>query len=251
MNFREPKKRFLRASLLFEKGLALLGKDRYAASEKLFSSSLRIFPNWHQALQRRGFARLMQNKMIQAANDYRRALKFDASCVECWVDLADVYSELGKHKKVVQCLNKTLKLASNDPQAFLQRGEAHLALGNYKAAVSDFERVRTHGGNRFGLLWREGRGRAYALLGEFEKAISDLSQCVIMRPDAAETWIYRGLARILATDLSGGVADLRSASNRKENRDLVVVARNVLRRIEGKERTRVRLISKLLMQGLA
>ena len=55
------------------------------------------------------------------------------------------------------------------------------------------------------------RGNLYALRGDYQRAIADYSQALILNQDLAEAWYNRGLSKIFAKHVEEGVEDLSKA----------------------------------------
>ena len=55
------------------------------------------------------------------------------------------------------------------------------------------------------------RGNLYALRGDYQRAIADYSQALILNLDLAEAWYNRGLSKIFAKHVEEGIEDLSKA----------------------------------------
>lgn len=55
------------------------------------------------------------------------------------------------------------------------------------------------------------RGNLYALRGDYQRAIADYSQALILNQDLAEAWYNRGLSKIFAKHVEEGIEDLSKA----------------------------------------
>jgi len=196
----------------FEKGCRAVKWHRHRQAEQYFSRALAIHPGWHNARQRRALAREHLGKLREAISDYRHALKNDPQCAWCWEYLGDVYVKMGWHRAAHGCLMRAMRLSPRESSLRYDLGEVFLKLRQYRAAIQMFQGVRRS--RRFRLLWRQGRGRALALLGKTELALQDLDACVRRRPDSDETWFYRGLVRLKVHDKEGASKDLVKAGKR-------------------------------------
>lgn len=196
----------------FEKGCRAITRNRYRHAERYLSRALAIHPGWHDARQRRALSREHLGKLREAISDYRHALKSDPQCAWCWEYLGDVYVTVGQYRAAHGCLMRAMRLSPRESSLRYDLGEVLLKLGQYRAAIRAFHSIRRS--RRFGMLWREGRGRALVLLGKTVLALRDLDACVRMRPDCHETWFYRGIIRLKAHDEEGASKDLAKASKR-------------------------------------
>jgi tetratricopeptide (TPR) repeat protein len=199
------------AEVAFEKGCAALANNSYRRAERHFSESLELDPERHDAWQRRAFAKQCLGDRSGALKDYLRALKLHPRCAWCWHAMSDIHAENRRDKDARACLNKAIRARPTEPSFRYDLGVLHLRMGDSRKAVKVFESLRRSKG--FGMLWRQGRGRAWALLGHFERALKDLDSCVKLRPDASETWAFRALARLKAGDSVGALKDWNRAGH--------------------------------------
>jgi predicted Zn-dependent protease len=181
------------ANELFEKGCRAIKWNRYRQAERHLTQALALAPDWHDALQRRALSREGLGRLPEAASDYRHALRTDPSCDWCLESLAGVYTRMNRPNDSIKCLSRAVLLNPREPSYRHDLGQAYLKVGNYRAAILQFQRIRKS--KRFRLLWRQGRGQAFALLGKTARALEDLDACVMLRPDSDEAWFYRGLAK--------------------------------------------------------
>lgn len=175
----------------------------------LFFRALTSYPHWHNALQRRAQARDELGRTREALEDYRHALETDPLCVWCWESLGNDFAKVGRYKDARRSIQKALNLRPRDSSLTHDLAAILLQLGLYQEAVSVYESLRST--RRFGMLRREGRGRAFAFLGRTALAQKDLDACVSMLPKAAETWFYRGFAKLKSDDKPGASKDLAKA----------------------------------------
>lgn len=193
----------------FEKGCRAIKWSRYRHADRYLSQALALDPDWHDALQRRALAREYLRMRHEAVSDYRHALRIKPRCAWCWQSLADVYARMDKNDEALACLTQAIRLRPRESSFRHDRGQAYIKVGEYAAAILEFQRIRKMKG--FKLLWRQGRGRALALQGMNTRALKDLDACVSMRPDSGESWLYRGLVKLKAHDREGASMDFRKA----------------------------------------
>lgn len=95
----------------------------------------------------------------------------------------------------VQQLSKAITIGLLPPFAvrtYFNRGKAYGALGQYKRAIEDYDKVisltpKMYSAYRF-------RGNNYKLLKQYEKAIEDYDQAINLSPKRFDTYILRGRA---------------------------------------------------------
>ena len=193
----------------FALGCRAFALRRHLHAERCYSRALASLPHWHNALQRRAEAWEELGRTREAIEDYRHALRTDPLCAWCWESLGNDLAKVGRYKDARQSIQKALNLRPRDSSLRYDLAGILLQLGLYQKAASILQSLRRCRG--LGMLWREGRGRAFALLGRTALAQKDLDACVSMLPKAAETWFYRGLAKLKAGDKPGASKDLAKA----------------------------------------
>ena len=157
----------------FDKGLKLLGQQRYDAAIQAFSSAIEIIPQDYQAYNyrgvawalkesynkaladydkaieirpryaeaynNRGFARTQLGDLNNALNDYARALKINPFFVDAYNNMAWVLATCADHRfrdggRAVRLAQKAVELKS-DVVSLDTLAAAYAAAGNFNAAV--------------------------------------------------------------------------------------------------------------------
>jgi len=87
-------------------------------------------------------------------------------------ELADLYLEEGKYTRARECYDKAISSRTDSPDPFYRRGLAEIELGDFAAAVPDFERA-TAKDPKYDFYRAAGLlAHAYARTGQTEKAAS-------------------------------------------------------------------------------
>jgi WD40 repeat protein/serine/threonine protein kinase/Flp pilus assembly protein TadD len=108
---------------------------------------------------------------------------------------------------------KVLDVSPRDARSWKERGRLYASLGEWARAVADFTRAldRSRGDPE---LWHE-RGQAYARQKEWSRALADYSRALRGRPGATPWWAERGRIRIQLRDWSGAVRDFTTALRKR------------------------------------
>jgi len=151
----------------------------------------------------------------------------------------------GTYQEAAVRFSDAIRIRPEFPEAYLQRGIAHQALGEADAALADFDRAvalepklaEAHSA-RGGLLRDKGnvqlaieaftasikiqptldayfqRGQTYESLGQHQKAIDDYDQAIDLMSNAPYIYRARALAKSRLGDVEGAEADRASAGAR-------------------------------------
>jgi len=114
----------------------------------------------------------------------------------------------GDKAGAVAAYSEDLKRNPEHAEALQGRGNAYAALGQYDLAIDDFDKsiqLQPKNWNAFG-----DRGRIYLKLGKFDAAIEDLTRATQLFPDWS-TWKERGDAYLAQGDFAAAIADYTSS----------------------------------------
>jgi tetratricopeptide (TPR) repeat protein len=111
-------------------------------------------------------------------------------------------------KKAIEYLSNAINLKPNLDAAYLYRGIAYSALGQYKRAIEDFNGVIRLKPDCAEVYLS--RGMAYSALGQKQRAIKDYNVAIRLDPDFARAYVHRGLAYIITGD-GYGCLDVKKA----------------------------------------
>lgn len=113
--------------------------------------------------------------------------------------------DAGRTRAAMDYLSRAIHADPNLLEAQVERGWAFLDLDDKVTAISDFTSVigRNQG---FSEAYR-GRARAYRHMGEYEKAIADLSMAITNNPQNPHLYNERGMAQEFNEDLNLAMSD--------------------------------------------
>jgi tetratricopeptide (TPR) repeat protein len=126
---------------------------------------------------------------------YNKIISLNPNEILGYRSIANIYSIKKQYEKAIEQYTKYLNIDSLSAGAYNQRALINLNAKNYEAAISDYSnsiRINPKVDSRY-----FSRGQVYNLLGETQKAITDLNEFVKLTGTAA-AYIYRGR---LFTDL--------------------------------------------------
>src|SRR4051794_2046355 len=176
----------------------------------------------------------------QAVTLLRDIVKTDPRNADARLLLGSVLMEAGERSESISLLNEAVRLRPRSAEAHNALGEAYNAFGDVKSAEPEFERavaldpafgqaqvnlgsvllqagdndraakhldvaIRLLGTKPDAAYPRYLRAKIYAANRDAAKAVSDLEQAVVLRPDFAEAWSDLGEARKAVFDDTGAL----------------------------------------------
>ena len=175
---------------LFDTGVDLYSRGQFKLSMRVFQEALRIEPKFTEALIMKGRCHLKLDEPQLALCDFNAAIKLDKKNARAFLGRAEAYCNLEENAKAMADCNKSVSL-DNIQRAFHLRGKLHLISGNYKAAVTDFDRAMKLGKTDANMLL----DRAEALIKQkmYQEAVRDCTQALRIKTieNADEIRAYR------------------------------------------------------------
>ena len=119
----------------------------------------------------------------------------------------------GDNQGALAFLDKALSIDSTYVSAYLLRSEVHFSMSNYFNTVNDInhafklEGTEASYATEYTLL----RGKAYARLQDYDKALSDINKVLEKSENNAEAHYERGKIRYRQSDYRGAMTDLDKA----------------------------------------
>ena len=167
------------------------------------------------------------NDYDNALLSYQSAIMIDSTDIYPYINRINIYEELEEYEKILADLNTLISLEPNNAKNYINRADLlsdqskfDLALADYAKAFDlssnpdDKARLINNRALIYGdqgkkeleieeyskaieitqeALWYANRGIAYQSLEQFDKALIDYNQMILLDPDNLETWNTRGL----------------------------------------------------------
>jgi tetratricopeptide (TPR) repeat protein len=111
--------------------------------------------------------------------------------------------------KILDLLNKSIKMNPNNAFAYQLRGDAHIELKDYKNAIQDFNKSIEL--NLIDTYVYNYRGFAYSKLGQYQSAIEDYNQAIRLNPNNAWAYNNRGASYYSLNNNNSACDDWRKA----------------------------------------
>ena len=129
--------------------------------------------------------------------------------VEAYYNRGNTKFDLGQYAAAISDYDEALRIKPNDPEVYNNRAVAKSELGQYKAAISDFDaalRIKPDSANAY-----NGRGIAKNALGEYAAAIADYNAALRIETDSYETYHNRGNTKVSLEQYESAISDFDAA----------------------------------------
>jgi tetratricopeptide (TPR) repeat protein len=162
------------------------GLKRNADAARAFQRCVALRPDWASAYNALGVVSVLNRQYAQGASAFERAVQLSPQSPVYWNNLAAAYSDLGQfdrerevlahgveasgrfatahnwyvfgnayhrlheERRAVEAYSRALAMNPNLAEAYNNRGAAYQLLGNYSAAVADYQRAAQLGDNLSG-----------------------------------------------------------------------------------------------------
>jgi len=142
-----------------------------------------------QALYGRGCALYQQKEHDAAMDDLDEAVRLGMSTANLFRVRAEInYFASFSHEERLDDAQRLLELSPGDSDGYFYRGDALSDLGDYEAAIEDFNRMEAAGQATARMHFQ--RGNAYNSIGEEEKAAADYDASALL-PDTDPNLYHR------------------------------------------------------------
>ena len=166
--------------------------NQFDAAEKLLLNVLQLQKNNLPALHIMGLIKAAQEKHVDAANYFKKALVINPQEPSLNYNLARALSAYGRHLEALQYHERTIRLANDNAQAWVNYGISLGALGRTQDAVKMFEgALALHPAYEEALA---NLGESYRLLQDYPQAKTFFGRAIEVGGQLSLSWL--GIARI-------------------------------------------------------
>ena len=175
----------------YYRGLAQNGKGFIESAMKNFDEAIRLNPKFKEALVTRGNLYVEQDEYDKAIQDHTQAIKLDPEYALANISRGSSYGRM-KNYRAVEDFNSAIQLSPRDPRPYIERGNAYLDGGKLEKGIQDLSQgIRMNYWQDLTLYeWRAG---AYAKKGDYDKAIEDYNQIILLDPKNYNAYFNRSI----------------------------------------------------------
>lgn len=196
------------AQKLYFKGLEEYRKDNLDAAANLFSEALKLNSNYVQAFNNRGLVYLRTRVFDLAISDFSSALAISKPSVGYLLNRSNAYYGKGDFAKALEDTDRAFEIEPNSFNAWYTRGTIYRRMKDFQKSIDAYTnaiKVNPHS-SAYGA-----RCLAYYDFGKYEGAAADCSESILLKPNTAMSYYYRGLARIKFEQNALAINDFRKA----------------------------------------
>jgi protein O-mannosyl-transferase len=141
--------------------------------------------------------------------EYRKEILLTSSAMIILCLSIITWTQVGYWQDSITLLDHALIVTDYNWHVYNGRGVAYADLGNYRQAIDDFSRtIEIKPG--FADAYKN-RGAAYVALGNHRQAIEDLNRAIEIKPGFADAYFNRGVVYLKQGDKISGCRDARKA----------------------------------------
>lgn len=122
----------------FQKAFAATNGGDFEAAEGYWSAILEQDPNNAAAWSNRGNARISQNRVEAALEDYNQSVALAPNAPDPYINRGIAFEALGDWERAIADYNQAIAFAPEDPVAYNNRGNAKAGAGDWTGALADY-----------------------------------------------------------------------------------------------------------------
>lgn len=209
------------------RSIAKIYLDDYLGASQDASECIERNPFLITAWQVRGIARQNLKEYDGAISDFLEGLKAQPENKVFLRNLAVTYALKKDYQKADSCFNHFISLFPSEYEAYLNRAQMRMELGDSLTALNDLDQV---------IKLDKGNSYAYAIRSmillqneRYKDALSDMDFAIKLDPENAAFYNNRAMIRYNINDLRGAMADYDQALELTPNGVLSLYNRGILR----------------------
>ena len=180
---------------------------------KAYDKSIELNPNFYQAYNNRGSAKVRIGQYNSAIVDLNKALSYKSDFAEAYCNRGLAKINLNQYNSAIEDYDVAIALKRDDAEAYCNRGIAKASLGQYHSAITDFDEALNRKPD-FAEAYSI-RGEAKANLSQYHSAIIDCDEALNSKPNFAEAYCNRAKAKVGLRQYHSAITDCDKALNSK------------------------------------
>jgi tetratricopeptide (TPR) repeat protein len=243
--------------IYYKRGCAYYNLEDYEQAIHDYNQVLKFNPDFPSIYHKLGNIHYYLGNYDGAIEDYTLAIKINSYDSTAYKNRAYVRSKIGDYQGAIEDYTQAIKISpdnasqnldqanqnrneldyyhnnslenSQDADSYRNRAKFRYDLGDYQGAIQDYTQVIILDPHDFNAY--HCRGNVRFDLGDYEAAIQDYSQALGINPYDADAFYQRGNTRYLLKDKSGAIEDFRKATDLYQKKGNFTQHKNVQERI--------------------
>jgi tetratricopeptide (TPR) repeat protein len=182
----------------------------YDEAIKLYGKVIDREPSFWQASYKRGEAYAIQENYKSAVEDYNHVIDLQPDYALAYVARAVAYEQLNDHTHAIADSNKAIELKATDDYVYFNRGMAYLGIKEYDKAITDFTYWINLNPKTYPVAYFY-RSRAYFAVSNLTGTLSDLDIFIELQPQSASVLVDRAFIHRLMGNYDKAISDYTKA----------------------------------------
>ena len=179
----------------FDEGRAYLDKDEYDLAIISFTEAIKLYPNYTNAYNFRGYVYYYKKEYDIAISDHKEAIRIDPTYVNAHYNLASAYEAKKNFEMAISEHSVAIRLDSKYKISYLSLGNIYYQKKEYELAINNYnEMIRLDPKDPEAYKLRAG---VYKAKKEYGKAIDEYTK--ILRFDSSNHQAYKLRADVYRT----------------------------------------------------
>lgn len=209
-----------------EQGRGALERGDYDSAIADFSEAIAADPKDADAYRDRGLAYSRKGDFDRAIDDETDSVLLDQKDAVAYDNRGFAYFNKRDYEQAIVNYSQAISVDPEYESAYWNRGLAYSVIGNYDGMIADFTQVlalnafgsnlaigrsANPGSNESRVKAYDNRGVAYALKGDYGRALADLNRAAGLDATDAQAHLGRGLVHYLKGERDQAIADFSEA----------------------------------------
>ncbi len=169
-------------------GVLLASKNKFGEALRCLNQAIRLDPDLAEAYTNRGrvLMALGHEKAGSALESFDKALRLSPDNLEALVDKAKALHALGRTDEELACYEIVSKTITDVPAIWIRMGDIQLELGNFSAAVINYDRALELDPKKVMALVHRAIG--FSMMEQWKEAVKSAEKATKLAPDDIEVW---------------------------------------------------------------